>query len=105
IRHEQRALPALAPSLASMGVRTPLPVFCGDPDPGFPWPWSIVPWLPGTSALSACRTDNTAWAETLAAALNALHRPAPADAPFNPVRGVPLAVRDESIRQRMLRHP
>jgi len=101
IRHEQRALPLIAMHLAAANVRTPLPVFAGSPTPHFPWPWSIVPWLPGGQALGRPRRDNTVWAAQLAAVLLTLHRDAPADAPRNPVRGVPLAVRDDSIRSRL----
>lgn len=101
IAHEQQALPQLAPRLAAVGIRTPVPVVRGAPDDRFPWPWSIVPWIPGASALAQPRTDATQWAEALAAALRALHVPAPADAPVNPVRGVPLAVRDDGIRDRL----
>ncbi len=76
-------------------------MFAGSPTPHFPWPWSIVPWLPGGQALGRPRRDNTVWAAQLAAVLLTLHRDAPADAPRNPVRGVPLAVRDDSIRSRL----
>lgn len=101
IEHEQRALPLLAPALASVGIEIPVPLFNGAPTAGFPWPWSLVPWLPGHHALGRRRTDNTKWAAHLARVLVALHRPAPADAPSNPVRGVPLAHRDDSIRSRL----
>lgn len=33
--------------------------------------------------------------------MNGLHRPAPPEAPRNPVRGVPLAARDEAVRGRL----
>lgn len=105
IRHEHRALPQLAMHLAAAGVRTPLPVFAGEPTSAFPWPWSIVPWLPGRQVLGLPRHRNTAWAGQLATALSALHRPAPADAPHNPVRGVRLENRDESIRSRLAELP
>jgi aminoglycoside phosphotransferase (APT) family kinase protein len=101
IRHEQRALPLIAMQLATASVRTPLPMFEGSPTRDFPWPWSIVPWLPGSPALDRARRDNTAWAAQLATVMVALHREAPADAPGNPVRGGPLATRDESIRSRL----
>jgi aminoglycoside phosphotransferase (APT) family kinase protein len=105
IRHEQRALPLIAMHLATADIRTPLPVFAGSPTQDFPWPWSIVPWLPGSQVLGRPRRDNTAWAAQLAAVLLALHRDAPADAPSNPVRGVALATRDDSIRSRLAELP
>jgi aminoglycoside phosphotransferase (APT) family kinase protein len=101
IEHEQRALPHLAFSLALAGVRSPLPLFAGEPTADFPWPWSIVPWLSGDQALGRRRADNTAWAAELASALLVLHHPAPTDAPENPVRGVPLVQRDDSFRARL----
>jgi len=101
IRHEQQALPLLAIHLATANIRTPLPTHRGEPTPYFPWPWSIVPWLPGSHALGRPRRDNTAWAAQLAGALLLLHRDAPGDAPVNPVRGVPLHARDQSIRDRL----
>jgi len=101
LEHEQRALPLLAPALSAVDVRTPLPLVAGAPTAEFPWPWSLVPWLPGEQALGIPRADNTAWADDLALALRALHVPAPDDAPHNPVRGVPLAHRDDSVRARL----
>lgn len=105
IRNEQRALPLLAPALASVGVLAPLPVVAGAPTADFPWAWSVLPWLPGQPALARPRDENTAWAPQLARALLALHGEAPADAPANPVRGAPLATRDESIRERLAALP
>ncbi|MFJ6531552.1 aminoglycoside phosphotransferase family protein [Microbacterium sp. NPDC091662] len=101
IRNEQRALPAIAMRLAPTNVRTPLPVLAGVPTSLFPWHWSIVPWLSGSQALGRARRDNTPWAAELATVLVALHHDAPADAPLNPVRGVPLSARDDSIRSRL----
>lgn len=105
IGHENTALPMLAPRLARVGVLSPVPVVCGEPSGEFPWPWSIVPWLPGAPALAQPRDKRAAWAPKLARALEALHRPAPTDAPVNPLRGVPLQARETSIRERLERHP
>ncbi|MFJ2552448.1 aminoglycoside phosphotransferase family protein [Microbacterium sp. NPDC087591] len=101
IENEQRALPEIAPRLASVGVRVPAPLVCGVPTDRFPWPWSVIPWIEGGSALTTPRRQNASWAPALAAALSALHSPAPADAPHNPVRGVPLQNRDEAMRSRL----
>jgi len=105
ITHEQRALPLLAPQLAAVGIRTPLPQVHGTPTVAFPWPWSVVPWLEGSPALDRPRAENARWAGRLAAALDVLHQPAPSDAPANPVRGVPLSHRKDGIRARLQRHP
>ncbi len=95
--HEQRWLPELAPRL---DVRVPVPVRIGHPDEGFPWRWSIVPWFDGTVFASASRDQHERLAADLAHFVCQLHVPAPGDAPVNPVRGVPLARRDEAVRRR-----
>src|SRR5215469_807569 len=45
--NEQRWLPVLAPYLPLL---VPAPVRAGQPGLGYPWPWSIVPFLPGRAA-------------------------------------------------------
>ncbi|GAA4373367.1 aminoglycoside phosphotransferase family protein [Paeniglutamicibacter cryotolerans] len=96
--NELRWLPFLAP-------RLPLPVpgalWQGRPSAGYPYHWAIVPWFEGVSAASVPALGRDAYAVDLARFLRALHVPAPADAPFNPVRGVPLATRDEAVRGRL----
>jgi aminoglycoside phosphotransferase (APT) family kinase protein len=92
IEHEQRWLPELALHLP---LPVPVPLRVGRPGARFPWPWSICPWLPGTSALVAPPDDPVAAAAALGAFVAALHRPAPPDAPENPFRGIPLRDRDE----------
>jgi len=63
----------------------------GAPGMGYPWPWSVTPWLAGLPAEQApLRPDQ---APRLGGFLKALHRPAPAEAPFNPYRSVRLAER------------
>jgi len=98
VLHEQRVLPVLAPRLP---VRVPLPVRTGVPSDAYPWAWSVVPWLAGTVAAAVPVARRTTWAPALADVLAALHRPAPPDAPVNPYRGVPLATRTTTIRERL----
>ena len=90
ITNEQRWLPGLAP-------RLPLPIPCpertGVPACGYPYSWSVVPYLPGAPAAQASCFDPAAAAAAVGGFLGALHVPAPADAPANPFRGVPLAER------------
>ena len=96
--NELRWLPVLAP-------RLPMPVPAvlrkGRPGAGYPYHWAIVPWFHGVSAASVPAAGRDAYAVDLARFLRALHVPAPADAPFNPVRGVPLAIRDEAVCARL----
>jgi aminoglycoside phosphotransferase (APT) family kinase protein len=98
IAHEQRWLPVLANSLP---LPTPVPLRTGAPGRGYPWRWSVVPWLSGMPAdLSPPRATE---ATRLGMFLRALHTSAPIDAPANPVRGVPLQQRAEAIEARMQR--
>lgn len=90
IEHEQRWLPELAPRLP---LPTPAPLHVGAPGRGYPWRWSICPWLPGEPAAVTPPDDLGDAADALASFLAALHRPAPGDAPRNPVRGVPVVAR------------
>jgi len=88
--HEQRSLPVLAPRLP---LPVPVPLRVGRPGLGYPWPWSIVPFLPGRPAAQNPPTDLRDTAVSLGRFLAALHAPAPPDAPVNPFRGIPLADR------------
>jgi aminoglycoside phosphotransferase (APT) family kinase protein len=96
IEHEQRWLPQLAPLLP---IAVPAPVRVGQPAENYPARWSIVPWLRGRSA--DVSEPGLHQAERLAAFLCALHRPAPADAPVNPYRGVPLRERTAHMVERI----
>jgi aminoglycoside phosphotransferase (APT) family kinase protein len=100
VLHEQRWLPELAPRL---GVAIPSPVRVGAPAPelGYDAPWSIVPWFDGMNALGVDATARGHAAVDLAAFVTDLSAPAPADAPANVYRGVPLADRDEGVRARL----
>lgn len=98
IEHEQRWLPALAPALP---LEVPAPVRIGRPGCGYPWSWSVVPWLPGRTALESPPEDDAQTAGTLAEFLRALHQPAPTTAPRNPWRGVPLSRREQAFHEHM----
>lgn len=94
IEHEQRWLPELAPRLP---LAVPVPLRVGVPGHLFGWPWSVVRWLPGQSVLDASSPEPVATTAALEQFLLALHQPAPADAPKNPWRGVPLAARTAAL--------
>lgn len=89
VEHEQRWLPELAPRLP---LPVPVPVRAGRPSEalGYPWPWSVCPWLPGEPAEDRPPDDLDEAAETLGGFIAAMHQPAPSDAPANPYRGIPL---------------
>ena len=98
IEHEQAWLPALAEQLP---IHIPVPLWTGEPGCGYPWRWSIVPWLAGEPA--DLSPPANAEAPRLGAFLKALHTPAPANAPANPFRGVPLQQRAPGVEERMRR--
>lgn len=98
IVHEQRWLPCLADWLT---LPIPAPLRVGTPALGYPWHWSVVPWLTGLAADQ--HEPDAAQAQPFAAFLRSLHVQAPADAPANPFRGVPLQQRAALTEARMQR--
>ncbi len=96
--NELRWLPFLAPRLPEP---VPVPVRGGKPGEGYPYHWAIMPWFEGASAATVPPRVRDLYALRLAAFFRALHVPAPADAPKNPVRGVPLKDRDATVRGRL----
>jgi len=98
IAHEQTWLPRLADRLT---LPIPAPYRIGTPARGYPWRWSVLPWLPGMPADQ--HEPHASQARAFAAFLRALHIPAPDNAPPNPVRGVPLLQRAAAVEARMQR--
>lgn len=93
LRTEQRWLPELAQRLP---LPTPTPVRTGEPSRLFNHTWTITSWVEGDPADRTPITHIEA-AEVLAQFLVALHHQAPADAPSNPMRGIPLAGLKNSV--------
>jgi len=98
ILNEQRWLP-LVDSWLDLAV--PAPVAIGEGGDLFPWPWSVVQWIPGTTA--ECTVFSPDQAEVVATSLRALHRLAPLDAPANLFRGVRLQARRDVVQERIER--
>lgn len=98
IDNEQRCLAILAPRLP---LPVPVPIHAGRPTAAYPWPWNVCAWFDGERASAAPPNDLHDAAETLASFVNALHMPAPLDAPVNLVRGGPHADRIERISARI----
>jgi len=98
VLNEQRWLPELAPRLP---VPIPAPVRIGAPSDYYPWAWSITPWIDARAADEFPPAARTPVVVALAEFMVALHTPAPADAPHNPVRGVRLDSRSEAVRDRL----
>jgi aminoglycoside phosphotransferase (APT) family kinase protein len=98
LEHEQKWLPRIARQLP---IRVPAALRIGRPGSDYPWSWSILPWLEGEAAdLVPLEPDQ---AEPLARFLRALHVSAPANAPKNKSRGIPIRQRATSIEDRMRR--
>ncbi len=98
VLNEQRCLAELALRLP---VAVPVAVGHGRPSAAFPWPWSIMPWFAGVDAGRAEIANRAQLAKDLAAFLRALHQTAPADAPLNPYRGVPISERLATTQERV----
>ena len=102
VLHEQRWLPSIADRVS---VPVPAPVRIGRPAPelGFDFPWSILPWFDGVSAADVEPVARAVAASSLANFVAELGVVAPAEAPVNAYRGVPLVDRDEVVRGRLER--
>ncbi len=98
IKLEQRWLGELAPRLP---VAIPAVMRLGAPGCGFPWVWSIIPWMDG-EAVGTSRLDVGEGA-ALAHFLKALHISAPHDAPLSACRGGPLSTRVDLVTFRTQR--
>jgi aminoglycoside phosphotransferase (APT) family kinase protein len=93
-------LPRLAPQLP---VHVPLPLAEGEPDEGFPWPWTVCRWLEGTNPRADNIADVHEFARQLAQFISALHKVQGIGilppGKQNSGRGVPLAERDAEVRE------
>jgi aminoglycoside phosphotransferase (APT) family kinase protein len=98
IENEQIWLPVLADRLT---IPVPIPYRLGKPGRGYPWKWSVLPWLAGTTATRQQPNQNQA--TPFALFLRSLHISAPLNAPVNPVRGIALSQRAASVEERMQR--
>ena len=97
---EARWLPVLAPHLP---LAVPVPLAVGEPGEGYPWRWSVNPWLPGENATLDRITDPHQAALDLAALVTAMQQidttGGPRAGTHNFSRGVPLALRDRYTRE------
>jgi aminoglycoside phosphotransferase (APT) family kinase protein len=98
IENEQTWLPNFADRLP---LPIPNPYRIGQPNQDYPYRWSVLPWLEGISADQEEPRANQA--KIWAAFLRSLHIPAPANAPKNIFRGVPLTQRAAVIEEKMQR--
>ncbi len=94
---DARWLPVLAPYLP---VATPVPLAQGEPGEGYPWPWSVVPWLPGAPPVAGDPALVGLGAD-LAAYVVALRSVDTSGAPrkTDGARGAPVREWDEAVRE------
>ncbi|WP_460702464.1 phosphotransferase [Myceligenerans halotolerans] len=92
---DARWLPHLAPHVP---VPLPVPVALGEPGLGYPYRWSVVPWLPGEPP-TASNADPVSVAAQLGAFVTALRDVDPAGGPEKApgARGGLLGVRDDDV--------
>ncbi len=96
---EMRWLPTLA---ARLPLAIPVPLAVGSPGEGYPWHWSVAPWIEGENATLDRISDLRQTAIDLAGFVAALWRidvsGGPVPGPHNSGRGEPLAARDPETR-------
>jgi aminoglycoside phosphotransferase (APT) family kinase protein len=94
---DSRWLPVLAPHLPLL---IPVPVAVGEPGEGFPWRWTVVPWMTGEDPTRE-NTDLERAAVDLAQFVLAMRRIETVGGPVKTgmTRGVPLAARDALTRE------
>ncbi|MCR6712120.1 MAG: phosphotransferase [Demequina sp.] len=84
----ERVAGLLEPLLPTWTFPYSAPINTGAPAGDFPYHWTLVRWLSGSTAAFVPLHDQSA--EALGDALRQIHVPAPADAPANPVTSAPL---------------
>jgi aminoglycoside phosphotransferase (APT) family kinase protein len=94
VTKEQKWLPVLAPHLP---LAVPRPVAAGNPEELFPYPWSVVQWLPGELATLDRLDDPVQAALDLAAFVRTLQAIEPTGGPKHQ-RGLPVRFEDEMVR-------
>lgn len=82
----------------AVAIGGPVPVGKGMPGEGYPWHWTVSPWLPGEVAALAPVADLSQTAMSLAQFVRALQAIDPAGGPVSKFRGGPLAARDPVSR-------
>ena len=95
VRNEHRWLPLMAPELP---LAVPVPIGQGVPGEGYPWYWTVCPWLTGELAALTHVADPDRAATSLARFVAALQAMDPAGGSVHEFRGVSLAAHDHNVR-------
>lgn len=98
ILHEQKWLPQISDR---MSLSLPVPIHIGNPAEGYPWHWSIMPWVEGNTANIDFPIDQEGI--SMAKYLKELHIPVEDILPKNEHRGVPLINSQTVIEERFNR--
>jgi len=103
VRNEHQWLPVMAPHLP---LAVPVPLGRGVPGEGYPWHWTVCPWLTGEIAALTRVADLGRAATSLARFIAALQAIDPAGGSVHEFRGVSLAAHDHNTRASaaVLRH-
>ncbi|UQN29364.1 phosphotransferase [Brachybacterium kimchii] len=95
LEREQRAMAEFA---RASPLRAPVPEGVGDPGPGFPLPWTLQTWVPGTSATPRGLEHRATIARQLAALIGTLRDADPGERRFSGSgRGGRLADHDDWV--------
>ena len=95
VSNEHRWLPVLAPHLP---LPVPVPLGRGVPGEGYPWRWTVCPWLSGEQAARRRVADMGRAATRLACFIAALQAIDPAGGTIHEFRGVSLVAHDLNAR-------
>ncbi|WP_410811709.1 aminoglycoside phosphotransferase family protein [Micromonospora sp. 067-2] len=95
--NDARWLPLLA---AHLPARVPVPLHLGEPAADYPWRWTVVPWVPGSTP-ERLGCDDAPLARDVASFARALHAVDPAGGPVKPpgTRGSALRHADDGVRR------
>jgi aminoglycoside phosphotransferase (APT) family kinase protein len=95
VSNEHHWLPVLAPHLP---LKVPVPLGHGVPGAGYPWHWTVCPWLTGDLAALARVADMGRTATSLARFIAALQAIDPIGGRVHEFRGVSPAAHDRNTR-------
>jgi len=93
----ERVSGLLAPLLPTWTFPNSAPIATGQPHGDWPYHWTLVHWLSGSTAAFVPLHDESAG--SLGEAIRQLHAPCPPDAPTNPVTSVPLRALEDEWRR------
>jgi aminoglycoside phosphotransferase (APT) family kinase protein len=85
-------------------VRVPVPRYVGEPGAGYPWRWTVVPWVDGSTP-PRLGSDDVGLARDVAGFARALHAVDSAGGPVKPAgaRGSALVHADADVRRALAR--